>query len=234
MHLHLPLITAFCLLFLSAPTQILAAQEEADFLEKVAYNYINAHFRNLQENEKVVIKIDKIDPMRNFGGKCEGYLSAELTSEGVRSNSTVKLTCARPENPYTLYVRAQVDILKRRIMAATDLPRGTILGPGDLKEEFIQDSSRTKGIVENTQILIGSKLKRDLKAGDFFNASNICVVCKGDVVSLEAVRGGLSLKTTGEAMEDGFINDTIRVRNKKTKKVVLGTVQGPQVVKVAI
>ncbi len=222
-------LTAGFLALLSAAAAnfALASQEEAKFFETAAYNYVSAHFRNLAPDTKVIIEVDKIDPTRDFGGRCEGFLTAEITGGNLRPSSTVKMVCSDPKNPFTLYIPVKITSLKARIVASRDISRGEILSASDYSEEFVSAARMPQGIVTNSRDLIGVRVKREVKQGDFFVLNNICTVCKGDRVSIEASSGGLSLKTTGEAVEDGNLNDTIRVRNLRTKKVIPGRVAGP-------
>lgn len=221
-------LTALTLLFLScaAHTLAYASEEEARFYESVAYNYVNAHFKNLPADEKAVIRVDKVNPERSFGGRCEGYLTAEITGGELRNASTVKIVCSRPEAPFTLYVPVRITLLRATLVAARNLSAGSILSENDIRSEFLEQGRTISGAISLIDSLIGARVKREVREGEIFQGSNLCTVCKGDRVLIEAKSGNLSLKTSGEALEDGNAGETVRVRNLKTRKVILSTVTG--------
>ena len=86
--------------------------------------------------------------------------------------------------------------------------------------------------VSDPNILVGSRLKRDVKEGDQIRSNSFCVVCKNDKVSIVAKSHGLALKTMGIALDDGGINQSIRVRNLKSQKVISAVVSAPSEVQV--
>ncbi len=55
---------------------------------------------------------------------------------------------------------------------------------------------------------------------------------KGDIVTIVASTNNLEIKTQGQALEEGKVNDLIQVKNVKTKKVIQAVVTGPNTVKV--
>lgn len=220
----LSLLSAAFLLFCSAFSPAQATQEEADFFRHAAEQYILAQFANLPPDETVVVTAGKVDAGRDFGGTCPGYLTAELAGNAIRENNSVKLVCSDPQNPFTLYVPVKAEKYISAITAARDLNRGTLLSKSDLNSTFIKDERQNSFGITREDLLIGSKLKRDVREGSVFMPEALCVVCKGDRVTLKAHKGGLSLKTTGIAMEDGNLHDSIKVQNERSKKTVIGRV----------
>ena len=60
------------------------------------------------------------------------------------------------------------------------------------------------------------------------------MVCKGDNVTIYASLRGLRIKTTGIALEDGTLDELVRVKNKKSGKVLNARVDGVESVQVNI
>ena len=81
-------------------------------------------------------------------------------------------------------------------------------------------------------MLVGSRLKRDVKQGDQIRSNSFCVVCKNDKINIIARSGGLSLKTSGIALDDGTVNQSVRVKNLKTQKIISAVVSAPAEVEV--
>lgn len=57
------------------------------------------------------------------------------------------------------------------------------------------------------------------------NLQHICMVCKGDLVTIFAKTGTLTIKTTGFALQDGNVGEQIRVKNQKSGKTISARVQ---------
>ena len=77
---------------------------------------------------------------------------------------------------------------------------------------------------KDVNVLANVKTKRDIKPGSPIHKNQICVICKGDEITIELASNGLVLKTKGEAQQDGSYNDTIRVKNVKSGKFVRGRI----------
>ena len=69
-------------------------------------------------------------------------------------------------------------------------------------------------------MLIGSRSKRDLKPGQPLRQNQICVVCRDDVVTIEANTAGIAISTAGKALQDGSFGDTIRVQNLRSQRTI--------------
>ena len=156
-----------------------ATVEEVAFLRRVAEQYVLAQFQNRTDDIKVEVEAGRLDERRNYGGRCEGYLTAQLRGNEIRSENT-NLTTA----------------------------------------------------VSDPNVLVGSRLKRDVRQGEQIRSNGFCVVCKNDKVNIVARSGGLSLKTSGIALQEGNVNESIRVRNIKSDKVISAVVTAPGEVQV--
>lgn len=218
------ILSAVLIMGLSAADQVLANEEEAAFLELVAKQYILAQFPNLPEGVKIEATPGSVNPDKDYGGKCSGYLTAELQGREIRTSNTVKIVCSHPDNPYTVYVPVKIERFIASIAAARDLNKGTLIGPEDIVETYVPDARQNSFGVTDKSTLIGSRLKRDIREGSVFAPESFCVICKGDKVQIEAHKGTLSLKTSGLALEDGNVGDSIKVQNTRSKKTVIGRV----------
>ena len=216
------ILTAGLLCFLTPSAS--ASQAEADFLRHAAEQYILAQFTNLPPDVKIEVTAGRVRADKDYGGKCTGYLTAQLQGSEIRENNTVKIVCARPDNPYTVYVPVKAERYIAKLTAARDLPKDTILNEADISRTFVPDARQNSFAINDSHQLIGSKLKRDIRAGGVFAPQSLCVICKGDKVQIVAHKGTLSLKTSGVAMEDGNVDDSIKVQNTRSKKTVIARV----------
>lgn len=106
---------------------------------------------------------------------------------------------------------------------ARDVARGEPIGPGDIITE--------RRNVEEQAIVVarldeGWRAKRALRSGTALTWSMIEPVpdlVKGDVVTLVAKVGPVTVKALARAEDDGWFGDQVRVRNLSTGEVVTGT-----------
>jgi flagella basal body P-ring formation protein FlgA len=76
--------------------------------------------------------------------------------------------------------------------------------------------------------VIGREARRTVYAGQELSMSNTQaprLVSRNQVVTVKYIKGGLEISTSGRAMEEGGLNDTVSVLNLKSRKLVSGTVQ---------
>lgn len=226
--------TLWCglLMAISGTLQVGATVQEAEFLRKVAEQYVLAQFQNRSDDIRVQVEAGRLDERRDYGGKCEGYLTAQLRGNEIRSTSQVIISCDQPGNKYTLYIPVQVSILTPALVAARNLTKGNVISPDDLATVYIDENTNLTTAVSDPNILVGSRLKRDVRQGDQIRSNGFCVVCKNDKVNIVARSHGLSLKTSGLALQEGNINESIQVRNLKSEKVISAVVTAPGEVQV--
>ena len=226
--------TLWCglLMAISGTLQVGATVQEAEFLRKVAEQYVLAQFQIRSDDIRVQVEAGRLDERRDYGGKCEGYLTAQLRGNEIRTTSQVIISCDQPGNKYTLYIPVRVSILTPALVAARNLTKGNVISPDDLATVYIDENTNLTTAVSDPNILVGSRLKRDVRQGDQIRSNGFCVVCKNDKVNIVARSHGLSLKTSGIALQEGNINESIQVRNLKSEKVISAVVTAPGEVQV--
>ena len=150
----------------------------------------------------------------------------------IKKSNVVKITCSRKENPYVISIPVTVSVLRASIVAASNIQRGNVITPGMIEDTYVNENTTTASVINDKDQLIGSKAKKDIRAGEQFKISDITLIAKGDIVTIEASSKNLYIKTQGIALDEGKLNDTIQVRNSKTGKIVTGIVEGPGIVRV--
>ena len=234
MNFHiLTTVSAAAALCLSIP-QAQATREEAQFLRTVAEQYMLAQFRDQGDGSRIEVQAAGLDERRDYGGKCEGYLTAPLQGSRITRSSQVKISCKKPGHAFEVIVPVSVRRLIPSVTAARNLARSEIISADMLRETYVDDRTNSQAAVNDVRALTGVRLKRAIKEGEQIKSGDFCMVCRGDQVNLEAQTPYLSVKTKGEALSDGNLNDQVQVRNLKTRKVVTGFVTGAGSVKIAL
>lgn len=234
MKLALIRLSTFLFLFFSFISLNLsnATPQEAAFLSNVAKQYMLAQFPNDTDDKKYIVKAGKLDSSRDYGGKCTGFLTAELVNPNIKKSNIVKITCSRKEKPYSVNVPVNVSVFRKSLVASDNIPKGSLITDDLLEIEYVNENTNTASSITDKAMIIGAKSRKDIKAGDQIKISDFCVIAKGDLVTIEAVSKGLSIKTQGQALEEGKLNDLIQVRNTKTKKIIQAVVVAPGTVQV--
>ncbi|WP_369433749.1 flagellar basal body P-ring formation chaperone FlgA [Psychromonas sp. MME1] len=177
------------------------------------------------------INISPIDNRHNFI-PCASELIGEVIGDTLKKNTAVKITCTDPK-PWTTYVRAQVKILIPRVMTSTSLIKGNRLTADNIKLSYVTKYQAKNGSFDELSVLIGTRLKRNLSNEKIITERDVCFVCKDDKVVIKANNKGLLIKTSGIALNDANIGGTVRVKNSRTQRIVVGTVSGLKEVQVS-
>ncbi len=149
--------------------------------------------------------------------------SASSTSS-TRSNINVLVEC--PADDWKVYVPVRISASVPMIVSTRQLGRGEIISASDVTTSMIElQRFRKDGFTTYDQV-IGAKLKRNVRLGDVVERNDVCVVCRNEKVTIQAVKGGMTITTQGTALQDGSAGDQVRVKNDKSQRIIEGIVTG--------
>ena len=123
-----------------------------------------------------------------------------------------------------------VPTLKTRTFA------GDVITESDIIVQKLPASRVRKNTLMKAQDIIGRSPLRTISAGRSIRQDEIRqlpVVAKGNQVSMTYQMNNLHINALGEALEEGAVGDTIRIRNLTSNKVVHGTVEDKGTVRVS-
>jgi flagella basal body P-ring formation protein FlgA len=179
------------------------------------------------------ITIGTLDPRLRLSN-CSQPLKT-FFPQGKRGNKlTVGVRCEAPKR-WTIYVTAEIHQTVEALVAKEYLRRGRVLGSEDLEPKRFDANQLKFGYFTDIHEVLGKTLKRHLNRGAVLTPSNIAVtkvIRRGERVSIIAETGGISVRASGEALEDGGLGDIIRVRNLNSRKVIEARIEAPGRVKV--
>lgn len=180
------------------------------------------------------VRIDRLDPRLRLRA-CTGELDAALPrSQPSAGRLTVAVRCHEPA-PWRVYVPVQVVRMVEVVVLERTLPRGTPLAVDDLTTARRDVAGLRGTYYADMQALVGLETTRRLAAGEVVTARHVAaplLVRRGHAVTLEAAGGGIAVRVTGRALEDGGEGDPVRVRNTRSERVVEGRVVGRDRVRV--
>ncbi|TCN85826.1 flagellar basal body P-ring formation chaperone FlgA [Shewanella fodinae] len=155
--------------------------------------------------------------------RCSSPITAVLASDrDIGRNNTVRISCDSPDlsYPWQIYLSVRVDVSYPVVVAKETLAPGDVLSAAQMEIRYVDQYSVNGEQFSDMQQLIGTRLKRRVSKDYPIFGSNICVVCKGDTVSIIARTEQFQIKTVGEAVEDGNLGQQIRVKNTRSNKTV--------------
>jgi len=158
--------------------------------------------------------------------RCDNLLTISLPSKtDIRRNTTVYLKCADTQ-PWDLYLPVRVSIQQPYVTVHTAVAKGELLDADQLTIAYQGQTLMRGDVVAQPEQLVGVRTKREIKPGQAVRLSQVCVVCKGDQVTLSAVNNHFQIKTMARALQDGNIGESIRLVNIRSGKTVTGNVDG--------
>lgn len=183
---------------------------------------------NVADGAKVKITPQSLDS-RLTPPLCLPPIKAQLaTDRAIKRTNTVKISCDSPQldYPWQIFISVRVDILYPVVVAREILGAGELLSEEDVSIQYVDQTNLRGQQFDEIKQVIGTRVKRRIPPNQPIFSSNLCFVCKGDIVSIFARSQSLVIKTVGEAMRDGNLGDRIRVKNTHSNKSLHATVIG--------
>ena len=198
------------------------ASEVTDYLQAQAQEFVLGQL-DMPLDAQAEVKAGTIDERLPLT-RCEDALTISLPARmEVRRNTTVYLKCEE-EKSWDLYLPVRVSIQKPYVTVAAPVAKGDILSESMLTLAY-QDQTLIRGdYLTDPTALIGVRSKRELKPGQPIRLTQVCVVCKGDQVTLVAENSSMQIKTMARALQDGSFGDMIRLVNIRSGRAVQGQV----------
>ena len=198
------------------------ASEVTDYLQEQAQAFVLDQL-DIPLDAQADVKAGTIDERLPLT-RCEDALTISLPARmEIRRNTTVYLKC-EGDKSWDLYLPVRVSIQKPYVTVAVPVAKGDILSEPMLTLAY-QDQTLNRGdYLTDPTALIGVRSKRELKPGQPIRLTQVCVVCKGDQVTLSAENSSMQIKTMARALQDGSFGDMIRLVNTRSGRTVQGQV----------
>ncbi len=123
------------------------------------------------------------------------------------------------------------DVSKRMlaVVAATTIDRGHTftLSNCEVRQILIDDANVQP--LEDPDLLLGQTAARQLRAGQAIANEDVrsaVLVKRGELVMVRCISGNLVIRTTARAQEDGAMDETIRLRNERSREEFSASVTG--------
>lgn len=141
----------------------------------------------------------------------------------VNNQATVHIRCASPK-PWQLFVSARFSEQTEAVISVRNITLGSLI-TADMLTMGQADLRLARGsLIKEPASVIGARVKRSLSAGQVVTLQDLCLVCKGDIVTISGLNNGLEVRTAGIAQMDGILGDQIRVSNRQSNRIVVAEV----------
>ena len=141
----------------------------------------------------------------------------------VTTQATVQIRCQSPK-VWQLFVTARFSQQTEAVHSVRNITLGSLI-TADMLTLGQADLRLARGsLVKTPASVIGARVKRSLSAGQVVTLQDLCLVCKGDIVTISGLNSGLEVRTVGIAQMDGILGDQIRVTNRQSNRTVVAEV----------
>jgi len=148
----------------------------------------------------------------------------------------VELRCTGA-TPWHIYVPVRVVGVTPVALAAHALVAGTVLTAKDVHIEVRDLTQLPPGYLDDPAIAVGLTAARPIAEGTVLTNQLLLgtpAVRRGQTVTLVADAGGISVRMSGRALADGFVNQRVKVENLSSGKIVEGVARSDQTVEILL
>ena len=204
-------------------------------IRQAVAGYLDEHFQQMQQQgehstgkkSELEVTLGHFDPRLRLA-PCQQPLTIENSQPMRSGHITVKVRC-QDKKPWSLFVAAQVKLYTYVVVAAKPLARRQLIGKTDLRLQRLDTSQLPYGYFTDMDDVIGLWASRPTIINTPIVPAAVekpIVVERGDDVLITARIGQLEVRSKGTALSDGRVGEQIRIRNKKSERIVRGHILG--------
>lgn len=199
------------------PLESLATALDRADIESFAKTYLENNIPPPTKG-KISFKVVNLDP-RVIIKPCQVPLQANIPENTQRRNVNVKITC-NDSMPWQLYLPAKIKRTFAVIVATNNIDKGVVLSEQNIGIAYVVSNKIRGEKLTEAKAVLGSKAEKRISKGTMINRRNVCLVCKGDTITIIAKSENFMIKTKGKALSSGNIHQQIRVKNTRSGRVI--------------
>jgi flagella basal body P-ring formation protein FlgA len=164
---------------------------------------------------------------------CTSTLIFSSSPEALsQSNVTVKAQCS--DNDWYRFMVVKATETQPVVVISSAVSPGALLTTDNIHVVKMNKKRLRRSTFADIQDVVGARIKRRVSAGRPVEPNNLCFVCKGDSVTISAGNPSMRVKTSGVALEDGRMGETIQVKNRRSNKKIHARVSSTGQVEIGI
>ncbi len=187
--------------------------------------YIESFVKTYLENNiaapaggKISFKVTNIDP-RVIIKPCQVPLKANIPENTSRRNVNVKITCD-DSTPWYMYLPSKIERSFAVLVSTTTIEKGDVLTTQNIAIKYIAKNKIRGEKLTDINAVLGSKAEKRIGEDNTITKRNVCLVCKGDAITIIAKTENFMIKTKGTALSSGNLNQQIRVKNTRSGRII--------------
>lgn len=176
------------------------------------------------------ITISSIGQVQNVVAPPGDLVFSTSLPYGIRYNTptTVLIGINVNERTFTkVGLKFDVNLYRQVIVAARGMDALEIITDGSLRYERMDIGHLPAGFFTDKNKILGLMARRQITPGMVVTNSIVIkpiLIKRGSIVNLVARIGNMEVIATGQAMQDGYEGQLIRIKNSNSNKIVLGKV----------
>lgn len=146
-------------------------------------------------------------------------MSAQHSADHANS---VTLSC-KEQPQWNIFIPINVQLFVDVLVANRLIMAGETISATDATYEKLDKNQLSNGFFKEDQSIVGQVARYNINTGTVFTAKNIKqlpIVQKNQTITLTVKSGSVEISMVGIAKTDGFLNDTIKVLNPSSKKII--------------
>ncbi|RAP36386.1 flagella basal body P-ring formation protein FlgA [Legionella quinlivanii] len=200
-----------------------AENQSLDVLRHKIELFVKEELPN-QHYDQINIVAENIDPRLHLQKCHKNQLEAFNPYQHLaKQHTTIGIRCKEPTNHWTIYVPVRITILKEVLVSSHSLAKGDIITDRDIYLQKQNVSFVSQDYIDNSDQALGLAVKKNIKEGQLITHSLLqkpWLVRKGEQILIQAINGNIKITMAAIALADGALNETIKVRNLTSKRVV--------------
>jgi len=204
-------------------------------LNQQVKEYLLAHYQDSMTSA-VEVKVGRLDPRLRLAN-CDQQLDFTVRDTGSSGGNVSVHTRCSGNQPWAVYISAEVEVMDSIVIASRTIPKGAILSLSDFDTQLRDTAKIANGYIIDSSHLIGKAATRTIRVGEALRYSLVTepiAVKRGDTVVIEASTGAITVSSQGVALTDGRVGEQINVRNSQSERVVRVEILGPGRAKVLL
>ncbi|WP_194756485.1 flagellar basal body P-ring formation chaperone FlgA [Aliidiomarina indica] len=173
------------------------------------------------------VMIDVIQPNAHFGTCLQPQPFFPNPAQRPVGRVSVGVRCG-DQGQQVRYMQAQITLMGHYVVAAQNILPGTLITLDMLAMGYGELPRNGGEPIQAKEQLLGKLLRRSLREGQMFQphmVQSAPVIRRGDRVSVTVRGSGFEISREGEAMDEGGVGDSIRIRFSQ-REIVTGEIVG--------
>ena len=193
-------------------------------IRETATRFVEMQLQHEQQDYQV--SAQALDPRLRLAA-CSSALAASLPFSSQANKYSVVAVSCEGEQPWSIHVPVDVKIFAEIVVTSRAIAQGTVLNKADFVLKRSEMSQLSGGYVTNLDAAIGQISVRPMRMGQALLTHMIkpaVIIRRGQTIRLLARNKGFEVSSSGESLMDGAIGERIRVRNRRSRRIVEGVI----------